>query len=459
MNLYRFFFFLLSLILLITIFFSSFRLSLDNQVQANSDFYAEINSYRLSRGLQQVYPNSQLVSAAKQKVEEMFQTMRFEHTNPMQKYPQNNGYSFRSLGELLASDFWTDTDVFEGWKGSQGHNALMIKSNFCEAGYYLESRVINGSEISFAALFLGEPKTGCENISAPILNTSKSSEVVSSVSTIVSTTSTSQNISLNSTHSAISIGSISSQQETTLSNSVSTTSTSNASNLSVSSASNTTISAVSLSSTSQNVSVTSNIITSESSSSSILITNISSSSNSSVSSTVQQTQVQYEVISDSSVSSSNSSVALSVNSSEITSISSSNSKISETNESKDEYIIVEQIPIESVNSQTDQKRIETTSSISKVENSSNSSKKIMSTSSDFFLPDNKKKTEVYYVNYGVINNNPIPFLGNSNLNYVEYKAMGFDKNDLLIVFGLFILVIVTTYLTYFYWKKRIVQYL
>lgn len=46
----------------------------------------------------------------------MFQTMRFEHTNPMQKYPQNNGYSFRSLGELLASDFWTDTDVFEGRK-------------------------------------------------------------------------------------------------------------------------------------------------------------------------------------------------------------------------------------------------------------------------------------------------------------------------------------------------------
>lgn len=155
---------------------------------STSDFFQELNVYRKQLGLKEIYENPKLDASSQNKVDEMFQTGKFAHVLPTDKYPKANGYTYLGLGELLAYNFQSEDSVLTGWKNSPSHNDLLIKAGYCEGGFFTETRTVNGNQDSYQVLYLGTPVGGCDPVYASHAGDSVS--IVSPSTTTIQSTAT-----------------------------------------------------------------------------------------------------------------------------------------------------------------------------------------------------------------------------------------------------------------------------
>lgn len=111
----------------------SFQASMESQI------LSQLNAYRAANGLPALTRNSQLDAAARNHSRDMAVRRFTGHTNPDGKAPRDRmiaaGYSCNGwTGENLAYGYTSATSAMNGWKGSSGHNANMLSSNYRSIG-------------------------------------------------------------------------------------------------------------------------------------------------------------------------------------------------------------------------------------------------------------------------------------------------------------------------------------
>lgn len=104
--------------------------------QIRNDLIDIINKYRASRSLPQVHSDNLLTIAAQKHTDWMASAGKLSHTGnnagPADRV-SNAGYSWSAVGENIAMGYQTVEGVFNGWKNSPGHNAIML-GNYIEVG-------------------------------------------------------------------------------------------------------------------------------------------------------------------------------------------------------------------------------------------------------------------------------------------------------------------------------------
>ena len=109
--------------------------SLDSEEQA---FLALINNYRAQNSRPPLVASYMLTKASAWKSKDLGTNNYFAHDDLSRTWVQrirDCGYGFNtSLGENIAAGYTTAQQVFDGWKGSPGHNANMLGANYTSIG-------------------------------------------------------------------------------------------------------------------------------------------------------------------------------------------------------------------------------------------------------------------------------------------------------------------------------------
>lgn len=101
---------------------------------SKSAVYSSINSYRASKGLVEIQPDSRLETSALNKAKDMVTNNYFEHGNPW-SFITSSGYKFDYASENLAVNYFTSTSLIEGWKDSPTHNQAMLDDRNQHMGF------------------------------------------------------------------------------------------------------------------------------------------------------------------------------------------------------------------------------------------------------------------------------------------------------------------------------------
>ncbi len=111
-------------------------LALDSEETA---FLSIINDYRLTNGLAALALSPTLTTASELHSQDMADQNYFSHYSLDGRSPwdrmRDAGYNYAtSVGENIAAGYVTAQDVFQAWKDSPGHNAIMLSSSFRAIG-------------------------------------------------------------------------------------------------------------------------------------------------------------------------------------------------------------------------------------------------------------------------------------------------------------------------------------
>lgn len=121
----------------------SVRLTQGTQTALDLEEYALwmlINDYRQAHGVQAVGLNDELVAAAEWMSDDMVANDRYSHTDSLGRNARQRvtdlGYSGYStwIGENLAAGWDNARAAFEAWKGSPGHNDIMLGKYYWAVG-------------------------------------------------------------------------------------------------------------------------------------------------------------------------------------------------------------------------------------------------------------------------------------------------------------------------------------
>jgi uncharacterized protein YkwD len=106
--------------------------SIDSEEQS---FIDTLNQYRVNNSLPPLLIDPSLQAAADWMSTDLGEQNYFDHTDSTGRDPWTRmcdfGYCYNAWkGENIAAGYVTGADVFQGWKGSPGHNANMLGPNY-----------------------------------------------------------------------------------------------------------------------------------------------------------------------------------------------------------------------------------------------------------------------------------------------------------------------------------------
>jgi uncharacterized protein YkwD len=110
----------------------------------------EINAERATFGLGPMRETAKLDHAAQRWAETMVATHDFSHGSGPGGRVQAAGFSFSSVGEVIASGFGTPKQVVKAWLASIDHCQLLLDPTFTSAGIGVVGRAVPGAAIGGA---------------------------------------------------------------------------------------------------------------------------------------------------------------------------------------------------------------------------------------------------------------------------------------------------------------------
>jgi len=116
-----------------------------NITQDERKFIEKINDYREENGLSEIKVSRKLTKAAKDMAKDMKDnpdSINHDHTDSQGRTPAQRAALFDysgGVGENLAAGYKTAGNVFNAWKGSEGHNGNMLYSGYAVMGVALVS--------------------------------------------------------------------------------------------------------------------------------------------------------------------------------------------------------------------------------------------------------------------------------------------------------------------------------
>lgn len=126
-----------------------------------SDVLTEINIERREAGKPTLAENNLLNSAARKKLEDMFQKNYWDHVSPdgvkAWGFINETGYSYSSAGENLARGFISSKSMVDAWMDSETHKKNILDANFTETGIAVGNGIVGGKEATIAVQLFGAP--------------------------------------------------------------------------------------------------------------------------------------------------------------------------------------------------------------------------------------------------------------------------------------------------------------
>jgi uncharacterized protein YkwD len=114
---------------------SAFR---DSPTTNEEALVAAMNRERAANGLKPLRVNLELALAAEDRIHDLFAKHYFAHVSPDGMQPfvwaDRRGYSYRTIGENLATGYAVPDAVVDGWMHSPGHRANILGRDFDEVG-------------------------------------------------------------------------------------------------------------------------------------------------------------------------------------------------------------------------------------------------------------------------------------------------------------------------------------
>lgn len=134
------------------------------KVDITEKVLSELNVNRSNAGKQLLYKNNTLIYAAQNKNADMFDLNYFNHPRPngqrLAYFLGKVGYVYTQSSEVLATGY-DENEVYKAWTASKSHREAINNSLYCEAGFALEERVINGINTVYITGYVSRPSSGC----------------------------------------------------------------------------------------------------------------------------------------------------------------------------------------------------------------------------------------------------------------------------------------------------------
>ena len=103
-----------------------------------SEILSLVNKERAAAGLSQLILDAEVNAAAQLKADDMAKNRYFSHNSPTYGSAfdmlKNQGISYRTAGENIASGQQTSEAVMRGWMNSHGHRANILGSSYSRLG-------------------------------------------------------------------------------------------------------------------------------------------------------------------------------------------------------------------------------------------------------------------------------------------------------------------------------------
>lgn len=129
------------------------------------------NQQRAAAGLSPLTVNSQLMSSAYAKAQDMIARNYWAHFAPDGTSPwafiSGSGYQYVGAGENLAMDFATDEDVMAGWMNSPTHRANILNPNYIDVGIAVVEGQLEGHDTFVVVAHYGTPAHAAAPTPAP----------------------------------------------------------------------------------------------------------------------------------------------------------------------------------------------------------------------------------------------------------------------------------------------------
>ncbi|MFA6096823.1 MAG: CAP domain-containing protein [Candidatus Paceibacterota bacterium] len=119
------------------------------------------NRSREANGVPELNMNTQLVSAAEAKANDMFKSQYFNHESPNGKTPwefiRSAGYEYLFAGENLAMDFVSAEGVHKALMDSSSHRENLLNANYSDVGIAVKRGIFDGAETVIVVEEFGSP--------------------------------------------------------------------------------------------------------------------------------------------------------------------------------------------------------------------------------------------------------------------------------------------------------------
>ena len=145
-------------------FLSGFRSRYPSVLGVSSDITAEkllvlTNQVRVKNGLSPLSMDSELLTAAGEKADDMFLQNYWAHNAPDGKTPwvfiKGAGYNYVYAGENLARGFDSTDSVINAWMASPTHRSNVLSQNYQDVGFAVKKGKLNGEETILVVEELG----------------------------------------------------------------------------------------------------------------------------------------------------------------------------------------------------------------------------------------------------------------------------------------------------------------
>jgi uncharacterized protein YkwD len=129
-----------------------------------------INKERMSRGLNPLIIEQDLMATTDLKNNDMILFNYFEHINPVTNasidvFLDTTDYSFIKVAENLAvGNFLTSKEVVDAWMKSPGHRKNILDPYYKETGVSVTKAFYQGSHVFFITQHFGNPRNSCPGV-------------------------------------------------------------------------------------------------------------------------------------------------------------------------------------------------------------------------------------------------------------------------------------------------------
>lgn len=166
------------------------------------------NELRFQKSVNLLSGNNKLAVSATAKAMDMVRKSYFSHTSPsgetVADFVRKSGYKYIVVGENLAIGYATADEVMAAWQKSPTHLANLVDKDYIDLGVSLEVGDYKGQTTVFAVQHFAEPvklstDEVVKTVTKPKINVAKKSVSVSGTTKNISSSSVSQNNSLQTT--------------------------------------------------------------------------------------------------------------------------------------------------------------------------------------------------------------------------------------------------------------------
>lgn len=157
---------------------------------SRSDLHNKVNSYRINAGMNPLNLNPKLNEAAYNKAQDMFSADYWAHISPSGKTPatfvDELGFAYIVVGENLAMDFDSSSQVVKAWQKSTSHNQNLL-GDYTDVGYAIVNGELQGSDTTLVVQMFIKPKYVPPPVTSQVSETNDktSEEVVEQVDELI----------------------------------------------------------------------------------------------------------------------------------------------------------------------------------------------------------------------------------------------------------------------------------